>query len=234
MRYDVVYILKNNIQDDELIYSVRSVVKNFPYNKIWFVGGTPEHIVPDHQVEFHQLGATKYERARDTWKLICQNDEITESFWLFNDDFFVMDRVADMSPVCSGSLYRHIEKLKRKHNGSTNYSERLLRTMKILQKRNYDILDYELHIPMLINRDKGIQLLMRYPYEGAFRSLYGNIYYHHAKIEPDVKIVGVDVTPDPDRHNVFISTSDESFRHGIVGEYIRKKFPEPCKYETLL
>lgn len=231
MKYDVVYVLKNGIQDDELIYSVRSVVKNFPYNKIWFYGGVPEHVVPDEQVSYDQLGYTKYERTRRTWREICQNEKITDSFWLFNDDFFVMDRVADMSPVCQGTLYQHVKRLERKNRGPSKYSTRLVRTMRLLKDNNYDILDYELHIPMLINKSKGLSILNRYTYDGAFRSLYGNMYYNHSKIEPDVKIISIAEEPDPDKHNTFISTSDESFKHGYVGQYIRRKFPEKSKYE---
>ena len=38
MKHDVVYLLKNNYKStDELRYSIRSVVKNFPYRKIVFV-----------------------------------------------------------------------------------------------------------------------------------------------------------------------------------------------------
>ena len=46
-KYDVVYLLKNDYASDELRYSVRSVVKNFPYNRIVFVGGKPDDIEPD-------------------------------------------------------------------------------------------------------------------------------------------------------------------------------------------
>ena len=38
MKSDIVYILKNGEISDEIIYSIRSVCKNFPYRKIWIYG----------------------------------------------------------------------------------------------------------------------------------------------------------------------------------------------------
>ena len=44
---DVVYVLKSNIDPEELRYSLRSVEKNFPHRYVWFVGSQPEGFKPD-------------------------------------------------------------------------------------------------------------------------------------------------------------------------------------------
>ena len=46
--HDIVYILRNNIDTDEIKYSMRSVVKNFPFNSIWIYGGKPKGIEPEY------------------------------------------------------------------------------------------------------------------------------------------------------------------------------------------
>lgn len=53
-KHDVVYVLKNNYTDEELRYSVRSVVQNFQYRKLVFEGHTQlrsSHSIPDQPSE---------------------------------------------------------------------------------------------------------------------------------------------------------------------------------------
>ena len=47
MRHDIVYFVKNTEENEELVYSLRSVEKNFPYNRVWFFGGCPNGLKPD-------------------------------------------------------------------------------------------------------------------------------------------------------------------------------------------
>ena len=47
MNNDIVYFVKNTEENEELIYSLRSVDKNFPFNKVWFFGGCPKGLTPD-------------------------------------------------------------------------------------------------------------------------------------------------------------------------------------------
>ena len=89
-KIDVVYILKADIDPYELRYSLRSVEKNFPFRKVWFVCGQPKGFEPDGRIVHKQTGDTKWEKARSSLLKVCASEEITEDFYLFNDDFFVM------------------------------------------------------------------------------------------------------------------------------------------------
>lgn len=51
---DIVYFVKNSEYNGELRYSMRSVLKNFPHRKIWFVGGLPKGIKPDYYQPVNQ------------------------------------------------------------------------------------------------------------------------------------------------------------------------------------
>lgn len=229
MKYDIVYILKNNIETDEIRYSLRSVEKNFPYRKIWFYGGCPEGITPDEHVEMSQKGANKWEKVNSTLKAVCKNDDITEDFWLFNDDFFVMKKTRNIKPYIKGTLQQRVRSINNKHGGvSTKYSRQLAAAMNILVNNNCDQLDYALHIPMLINREKGFETIRRFPMCPMFRSLYGNYWKIGGEIVPDVKVFG---NNDFSRDTTFLSTDDKAFERGPAGEYIRNKFNEPSKYE---
>ena len=227
---DIVYILRNDIESDEVRYSLRSVEANFPVNKVWIYGGKPEGIEPDEMVEVVQVGSNKWQKVNNTLGLICSNDKITPDFWLFNDDFFVMQPVTDLDPMYAGTLEERVERIKQRWNGRASaYSRQLSNTARVLIEQGYDTVDYALHVPMLINRAKGLQTLKKFNGFPMFRSLYGN---HHriggVRIK-DVKIQSVD--KQPTGREVLLSTNDQSFSNGKVGEYIRAAFPDRCKYE---
>lgn len=227
MKHDIVYILKNDIDDAELIYSIRSVCQNFPYNKIWFAGGMPEHIKPDEYMYINQDGHNKWEKVSYSLKKICKNDEITEDFWLFNDDFFIMQPIDDFPAAVRGTMHHRIVGLKQKHQYS-GYIGKLERTENLLRNRCYDTLDYALHVPMLINRAKALETLKEFDLP-MFRCLYGNHHKIGGVIMDDVKIYDLD--KEPTGEEIMLSTTDKSFKNGKVGPYIRSQFPDKCKYE---
>ena len=230
--YDIVYVLKNDVEPDELRYSLRSVEKNFRYNKIWFYGGCPGGIVPDYYVNFRQDGGTKYEKTRSTFKSIFENDEITEKFYLFNDDFFIMRPYNQLTPRTNGSIVRQAQRVELANNGRTRYSKRLRRAASFLEDNSLDTISYECHVPILIDRKKALKILEFEDPNAIFRSTYGNCYEIGGILKPDSKIA--DLTTVPDELYDVVSTSDESFKKGAVGDYIRNKFQEPCSYEEQL
>ena len=231
MLYDIVYILKNNYTSDELRYSLRSVCRNFPYRKIWFYGGKPEGIEPDEMIEVVQTGSNKWQKVNSTLRLICQNDEITENFWLFNDDFFIMQQVKGLDPMYAGTLEERVGRIRDRYGGRmTAYARQLKDSARILANNGCDTYDYALHVPMLINREKALKTLKKFGSCPMFRSLYGN---HHriggVRIR-DVKIQSED--KEPTGRETLLSTNDKAFGNGKVGEFIRAAFPDRCKYEV--
>ena len=230
MNHDIVYILKNNYTSEELRYSLRSVCENFPYNRVWFYGGKPNDIEPDKYVQFQQHGDNKWQKVNGTIKAICENDEITDDFWLFNDDFFIMQKVTELEPMHAGTLEERVRRIQANRNGiPSGYSMQLNATARALKSRGYQTLDYALHVPMLVNKAKALKTLTEFKGCPMFRSLYGN---HHSiggcRVK-DVKIA--DLYQEPTGREFLLSTKDTSFRDGAVGRYIRVQFPDKCKYE---
>lgn len=229
---DVVYFVKDAKENPELVYSVRSVEKNFPHDKIVFVGGCPDGLTPDVHIKVKQTGATKYARVRGLIEAAIDSPEISDSFYLFNDDFFIISPVYAVYPMTDGTLWHKVSRLKAKYGKPTVYSDRLLNTARALRDTGYDRLNYELHVPMIISKDKAREVLADYPDTVAFRSAYGNHFCNAgAMMHPDVKIMDIEGKPDPDIHNVYLSTSDKSFKDGLVGKRIRGKFRKKSTYE---
>lgn len=230
MRHDIVYILKNDYEEEELRYSLRSVCLNFPYRKIVFVGGCPKDINPDLYIKHLQTGSTKWERARSSLIKALSSEELTDDIWLFNDDFFIMDKIKAHTDTnyFNGTLEKRVIDLKRNCGKASGYINQLDRLRHLLLNANRDTLSFALHLPMLINRKKALELLTNKKFNTPmFRSLYGNYYQIPCEFMEDVKVRDLEQIPD----TPYISTTDEAFRDGKVGEFLRRYFADPCKYE---
>lgn len=227
IKHDVVYILKNDYDSEELRYSLRSVVQNFPYRKIVFVGGCPKGITPDIYIPDKQEGSTKWARTMHSLQLALDNDELTEEIYLFNDDFFIMDKVTEDINWFNGTLEKRILDLKKNNPNSSAY----IRNLEIMKDKLFlkgkDTLSFALHVPFLINRAKALDLFRNTYRLVMFRSYYGNFYEIECRYMKDVKVYDLETIPD----TPYISTTDVSFQKGKVGIFLRKYFNQPCDYE---
>ena len=229
-KHDIVYILKNDIRPEELKYSLRSVEQNMTYKAVWFYGGCPAELKPDHYVRLTQHGSTKWEKVAETLRVAFSNEDLTENVWLFNDDFFILKKLTTEQPLVQGSLAYRCQKIKAQAGGHPSaYSEQLMKTLAALKADGKDRLDYAMHVPMLINRKKGLEVLQKFPSVPMFRSLYGNYWSIGGTLMNDVKIQNNNDIPGKDWR--FVSTSDGAFKNGRVGDYIRGQFKEPSRYE---
>lgn len=229
MKHDIVYLVKESAANEELRYSLRSVCENFSFRQVVFYGGRPSYLRPDLWVHVVQNQRTKWMRTTAMIKKICMDPAVSEDWWLFNDDFFVMQKTPGPPPTYESDLYRHIIEIENRHGQtSTGYTRELRKTADLLERAGCTTLNYALHIPILINKKKALATLDAFPNAPMFRSLYGNYTCLGTKGK-DIKIAGLERLPDEEA--VFISTTDASFASGKVGAYIRERFPEPCKYE---
>lgn len=233
--YDIVYFVREG-KNEELRYSLRSVEENWQYNKVWFYGGCPTGIAPDEYVHCIQTELSKFERVRNMLYQACSNDKITESFWLFNDDFFVLQpKPETIKPMYNKTLQDRIAKIESRHgNMPTDYTKRLRHLVKTLEEAGLPTLDYAVHKPMLINRKKALEVLDKYPNEPMFRALYGNYWKLGGESNHDMKIqlVNYNKCATIMREWDFLSTSDESFEVGNVGRYLRDRFNTPSRFEV--
>lgn len=223
--YDIVYFVKDTESNEELRYSLRSL-KNFPHRKVWFYGGCPKGLKPDVHIKVNQDQPNKWMNIFKMFKMVCLNDQISKNFWLFNDDFFVMKPVTKGPNYFEGDLYKRVVTLEDKHDGITPYSRQLRYTLQELEGMGCTTKNYALHVPMLINRNNGQELIniMDGP---MIRCLYGNYFNIGGEEHCDVKI---DSKTKEYKDGEYLSTNDNSFA-GLVGQQIKDRFKDKCKYE---
>ena len=228
---DIVYVVKDAVYNEELQYSLRSVEKNFPHNRVWFFGGRPIGVHPDKQVIVNQVWRTKWDNVRNMLRMIADNEEITDDFVLFNDDFFVMKPVKTLPPYkwkSMESICKWVE--EQNNNRASSYTKNLRGVARELEEFQFPTDNYVLHMPMVFNKKKLLNALDVFPNTKSPRSVYGNMYCtKKAKTHKDVKIFRARTEPPKDSD--FLSTEDFAFKNGKAGEYIKSCFPNKSRFE---
>jgi len=84
-----VYICRGG-ENEELRYSLRSVVNSFPDSAVWVVGGIPKWY-SGNKISIEQ-NAGKWANAVNNLNAITESPDIPEEFVLMNDDFFITNK----------------------------------------------------------------------------------------------------------------------------------------------
>lgn len=233
--HDIVYFVKDEPSNEELRYSLRSVEEYWQYRNVWFCGGCPDGLKPDKLFNVKQEAFVKWDRVRDMITKVCENDDISENFWLFNDDFFILKPMrVNMPAQYNGELMPYIEYVEKKHGGvADGFTIRLRQAYDALTEAGLTTYNYEVHKPMLINRKKALEILKLFPDVPCFRSLYGNYYKIGGEDKHDMKIKIMQYKKMIPLQTLwdFVSTSDESFEYGNIGEFLRQKFNKKSRFE---
>ena len=228
-KHDIVYILKPDIDPYELTYSLRSIEKNFPHRKVWFACGQPKGFEPDGRLEHKQTGETKWDKIKFSMLRAAETDEITEDFFLFNDDFFVMKKfTGEFVNYVDMTLAERIEELRKQNPWLNPYGRTLYKAEQELASLGCPTMNYDVHLPMLLNKEM-VRKTINKCSSPQFRSIYGNINRIPYVMHPDMKVYDNETVPsNPD----FLSTTEATFKDGKVGEYIRDKFSKPSRFEV--
>lgn len=214
---DIVYLVKNCQEDEELTYSLRSLV-NIPHDKVFIVGGCPKNLNRDKIIHIPTIqGPDKYKNTTNGLKTVCQDSRLSEDFILMNDDFFILkpikDPVSELN-LCRGTIKEVLEKMRTRHNTDGPYMTSMHQTDIYLQDIGVKTpLSYELHIPIVLNKTKFLGVFsLPYITDAQLihkRSIYGNLYLTNSAKIDDVKVYRDFETPIGS--DKFLSTEDISW-----------------------
>lgn len=237
---DVLYVVgpKTNAGDLELRYSLRSLAKNLPHSRVFIAGRLPEWVKGIEHIPTEQPGS-KYANALGNIKAGVADARLSEDFILMNDDFFILSPVEELKTYHRGSLRKFVMNYPMRGP----YYQRLRNTLQILNglnrsnpliptKPRYSLNNYELHIPMIMNKTRLAQM-----WEGqrgrstrCVRTMYGNYYVLGGIEREDVKFTPSESHPLPPD---FFSTANDYARTEEFRQTICSRFPEPCQYEGM-
>ena len=230
---DVIYILRENIEPYELTYSLRSLEKNFPCGKVYFIGGKPKGLEPDRAHYHRQIGTSKWSRIPGSLKIAAEDPELSDEFFVFNDDFFIMKPIDTNNFInyISGTLNERYDEIMVKRTLPSNYQRELQRCDYELYKRKATRFSFEVHIPILVNKADLCSMIDEIIKSRVtmYRSFYGNMAGVETIRRKDCKFYDLEtVIEDSD----YLSTNDEVFKRGAIGHYIRDQFTEPSRFEV--
>lgn len=233
---DLVYVVRPGDDNDELRYSLRSVV-NLSHRKVWIVGHCPGWVRNVERIELEPL-EDKFDNQRQSLLAACDDDRITSDFVLMNDDMFVMHPVDRVVPYHLGPLSDYVAEMQSRGWGESNtWFAGVMATLE--QLRDWGTLEprcYEAHVPLPFNRARlggTIRRATRRPF--LWGAGYSAIMGDSASLRGDnVKVADGGAQGLLARlvHGLpYLSTEDAAFTDGAVGEHIRNTFPDPGPYE---
>lgn len=233
-RYDIVIPLKETDNNPELRYTLRSIAKNFPHRKVWLSGFLPKLAKNVGYISSHSQADNKYGKAAKNIRMACINPNVTDKFFLFNDDFFIMKPVRSFTNKNRGRLQEVLD-YYAEVAPTGEYYKSMVRTARILKELGIDDpLSFALHVPMLVDKRKWLdtwKLQLEHNPDGLpvqMRTLYGNLHLKDTEFMSDVKINELTEKPGD---TTYLSTHDNSFKHGQVGIRVRNTFPTHSRYD---
>lgn len=231
LKMDIVYICRPG-GNEELRYSIRSIVKNLDHDSLWIVGSKPDwysgKFIPVEDL------SSKFNNIINCLKVVSESEEISDEFIFMNDDFFLLDKIDSLPVYHGGSLKDKVEEYMS--IASTNYARLLSKTYEdLLSCGIKDPIDYDIHVPMTMTRSGLRKCLGK-----AFfpRSGYGNLMAVGGSLITDVKAYKkgsymASKSYDPKTGSLpFISTEDESF-YNVYTSILRDMFPDPSMHEIV-
>ena len=225
---DIVYCCKNSINNEELRYSLRSLI-NMPHKNVWIYGGCPHWARHIRHVPMLQ-GGTKWWNTANMLNEISQNQELSRNFIWFNDDFFVLKPCDKIEYWREGTLTERADRTISAKGRLSNYGKNLLEAAYYLNGEGKKQRSFELHLPIIFNKNRLRRICLKYRGTPIRRSIYCNEYGIVGVPHKDVKIE--DYTSPIPRNSTFVSTSDTSFSSGLVGKQIRERFSKKGPYEA--
>lgn len=227
-----VYMCRSG-QNEELRYSIRSVVKNVPDAQISVVGGSPDWF-KGHHIPIAQ-DKSKYNNVANNITAALNSIDIPENFILMNDDFFILKPLQTIPVLHGGSLYDKLMFHKSLVN-KTSYSSKIEYTYrKLLKAKIENPLDYDIHVPFNINKDQLSNIFNIKDTKMLWRSQYGNHYQIGGEEIKDVKIHTSNTfkikSYQHSDDSIFVSTDEKSFK--LIKNILDEKFTKPSRFEQL-
>lgn len=238
---DLVWLV-HEMDNEGLRYSIRSVAQNAKglYRKIWIAGVTPTWLQRVGSIDV-ESPPEKFASIRSKVEALANDARLADKVVIFNDDFFLMDRITSWNAYHMGPTSKYLAELatKGKTENKNTWVRAVANTARWMREQGYgDILCYEGHIPLLFDRHKLAEVLDQYPADMScdYPGFYpvagvggeGTLGYNAKVADLGWNDLNAKVN-SPD--HPWLSSNDKSFNEGMVGGFVRGAFRKPCVYE---
>lgn len=217
--------------NNELRFCLRSIEQFLNgYRNIWIIGQKPKFLRNINHIT-HEEYHPKSNNIHDKIKRACQHGEISDNFILFNDDYFLIEKVD--APTYANYFSNDALKEVYKRPKPDPYRKMVEDTEKELGKvwRYADI-----HCPIVINKELFLQQTYNRNHEHGL--CVKSTYLHYAGFNGQLRHDPILRKPHT-RQQIedmllttdLISIHDEAINNDFI-EWIESKFPYHSKYEV--
>ncbi len=245
---DILYVVKSEILNDDLRFSLRSLDKYATgFDRVFIAGYRPIYVKGATPVPVRQTG-TKYQNVLNNILEAVRNTDISDNFVLMNDDFIALHPVNfEIAPLnyASGTLADKVQQVSEMRPSKWRSGFKVAADLlpKVCSYKN--LWNYAVHTPYILNRQNLLELVeipevkavLNTDETFLLRVIYGNM-YRRRKIEHirDCKLKrGEDLSPERLEFG-WLSVFD-----GVLGndkypkllKYTRKNLGKPCRFEQL-
>jgi len=181
MTCDVVYVLGTGSpwQDNELRYSLRSVEKYISgIGQIYVVGACPAWLSGVVHLPYPDRYTCKERNIMLKLAYACGHPDLSETFLHVHDDHFALQpQISRETPYWAGGT---LESMARgMTNKKNHWYDAVMNTHNALKANGHATHNFDLHLPMLFNKNLYPEIMDRYNWQGMGRgfvvkSLYAN------------------------------------------------------------
>jgi len=235
---DVVYSLGSGShwQDNELRYSLRSLVKYFPgLGNVYIIGKRPEWIRNAVHVKANDLPGTDRKEFNIMNKILiaCNLPVLSRQFLFINDDHFLLQ------PWQTVPFYyeKHLENTLAARKNHDAYYQSLDNTLGVLKGR-HDTKNFDIHCPIVYDKSYFPQVMAAYDWTVNFgyviKSLYCNTLGVKGQVMTDLKINGRHSCSKLEQLTIgrkFFSIGDSAIGPELT-TYLSYLYPEKSKFES--
>lgn len=156
---DFVYIIKELENNNDLRYSLRSIAKFYPENKVWIVGYKPSWVKNVNYLPVKQ-SEDKWKNSINNILAACECKDISKDFILMNDDFFMIKPLVPIEMIGNTSLGLLTNTIK-KYTKKSPWFDAFPQIQVLLKELNIPepYYDYEAHLPLQINKKKFLEVM---------------------------------------------------------------------------
>jgi len=230
-----VYIVGGNRNHEELRYSLRSLAVNAAdVTQVWVVGKVPDWVKGVRRLPLDPA-PEKFANQRRSLTAAVNAKGAPREFYLMNEDHYVIEPIIGRMPMVHMGPTRAWLKANWRDRNSWFRAVRNTTDWLCARAGVDDVLCYETHTPLLMDRDRLRTLLAEYPADVslAMSMLYvaagaGGEGTHAGNAKSKI---GDDLAAKLEQPMPYLSGNQESF-DGEVGDVLRRLLPDRCRWEV--
>lgn len=194
---DVVYVLGRGSgwADNEIRFSLRSLETYLQdLGTVYVVGNRPKWLTGAVHLPFPDSHICKERNIMIKLAYACGHQRLSRNFLHVHDDHFMLApmRATDIPNWCGGSLDSVAAAVRRKAPGN-HWADAVHNTYQALRARGHSTHNFDLHFPILIDKERYPEIMDRYDWGGqprgfVVKSLYANTLGLPGTYSPDLKI----------------------------------------------